>query len=130
MHDRPPSDGSPASPAAAARVAADPVPLTLSDTRTTYDNFEVAGFGQALSSASHPGTNSWAFTLDYETMQWMQLDQNGDANSWPLGEFLALRMRHGANGAIAHARIACGSEVSRRDRLGAARGRTPPSKRR
>ena len=26
-------------------------------------------------------------------MQWMQLDQNGDANSWPLGEFLALRMR-------------------------------------
>ena len=22
-------------------------------------------------------------------MQWMQLDQNGDANSWPLGEFLA-----------------------------------------
>ena len=48
---------------------------------------------KALSSASHPGTNSWAFTLDYETMQWMQLDQNGDANSWPLGEFLALRMR-------------------------------------
>ena len=46
MHDRPPSDGSPASPAAAARVAADPVPLTLSDTRTTYDKFEVAGFGQ------------------------------------------------------------------------------------
>ena len=40
-----------------------------------------------------PGTNVWAFTLDYETMQWMQLDQNGDANSWPLGEFLALRMR-------------------------------------
>ena len=133
-------------------------------------------------------------------MQWMQLDQNGDANSWSLGEFLAqdevrvmmldpactksltfrefvngrLRSRtpttglvhqprrtmapsttslhrrtpspppalghpsrpptgcrsshpnlsalgsHGANGAIAHARsIACGSEVSRRDRLGA-----------
>ena len=46
MHDRPPSDGSPASPAAAARAAADPVPLTLSDTRTTYDKFEVAGFGQ------------------------------------------------------------------------------------
>ena len=47
MHDRPPSDGSPASPAAAARAAADPVPLiTLSDIRTTYDNFEVAGFGQ------------------------------------------------------------------------------------
>ena len=22
-------------------------------------------------------------------MQWMQLDQNGDANSWSLGEFLA-----------------------------------------
>ena len=33
--------------------------------------------------------NSWAFTLDYETMQWMQLDQNGDANSWSLGELLA-----------------------------------------
>ena len=33
--------------------------------------------------------SSWAFTLDYETMQWMQLDQNGDANSWSLGEFLA-----------------------------------------
>ena len=47
----------------------------------------------ALISKSPPGTNSWAFTLDYETMQWMQLDQNGDANSWPLGEFLALRMR-------------------------------------
>ena len=46
MHDRPPSDGSPASPAAAARAAADPVPLTLSDIRTSYDNFEVAGFGQ------------------------------------------------------------------------------------
>ena len=47
MQDRPSSDGSPASPAAAARAAADPVPLiTLSDTRTTYDNFEVAGFGQ------------------------------------------------------------------------------------
>ena len=46
MHDRPPSDGSPASPAAAARAAADPVPLTLSNTRTTYDNFEVVGFGQ------------------------------------------------------------------------------------
>ncbi|EOD28254.1 hypothetical protein EMIHUDRAFT_456965 [Emiliania huxleyi CCMP1516] len=125
MHDRPPSDGSPASPAAAARAAADPVPFTL---RTSNDNFEVAGFGQALSSASHPGTNSWAFTLDYETMQWMQLDQNGDANSWSLGEFLAqdevrvmmldpactksLTFReHGANGAIAHARsIACGSE--------------------
>ena len=29
------------------------------------------------------------FTLGYETMQWMQLDQNGDANSWSLGEFLA-----------------------------------------
>ena len=42
---------------------------------------------KALSSASHPGTNSWAFTLDYETMQWMQLDQNGDANSWSLGEY-------------------------------------------
>ena len=40
-----------------------------------------------------PTPASWAFTLDYETMQWMQLDQNGDANSWPLGEFLALRMR-------------------------------------
>ena len=48
MHDRPPSDGSPASPAAdaAAHAAADPVPLTLSDIRTSYDNFEVAGFGQ------------------------------------------------------------------------------------
>ena len=46
MPDRPPSDGSPASPAAAARAAADPVPLTLSDIRTSYDNFEVAGFGQ------------------------------------------------------------------------------------
>ena len=57
MHDRPPSDGSPASPAAdaAAHAAADPVPLTLSDirtsydnfeVRTSYDNFEVAGFGQ------------------------------------------------------------------------------------
>ena len=44
---------------------------------------------KALSSASHPGTNSWSFTLGYETMQWMQLDQNGDANSWSLGEFLA-----------------------------------------
>mmetsp|Transcript_12443 Transcript_12443/g.39845 ORF Transcript_12443/g.39845 Transcript_12443/m.39845 type:complete len:208 (-) Transcript_12443:73-696(-) len=44
MHDRPPSDGSPASPAAAARAAADPVPFTL---RTSInDNFEVAGFGQ------------------------------------------------------------------------------------
>ena len=51
MHDRPPSDGSPASPAAdsSPRTAADPVPLTLSDTRTTYDNFEVAGFGPPLS---------------------------------------------------------------------------------
>ena len=28
--------------------------------------------------------SSWAFTLDYETMQWMQLDQNGDANSQQL----------------------------------------------
>ena len=47
MHDRPPSDGSPASPAAdSSRAAADPVPLTLSDIRTSYDNFEVAGFGQ------------------------------------------------------------------------------------
>ena len=45
--------------------------------------------GRRSQSASHPGTNSWAFTLDYETMQWMQLDQNGDANSWSLGEFLA-----------------------------------------
>ncbi|EOD17288.1 hypothetical protein EMIHUDRAFT_255946 [Emiliania huxleyi CCMP1516] len=102
-------------------------------------------------------------------MQWMQLDQNGDANSWSLGEFLAqdevrvmmldpactksltfpaeddgslddipsstdaftaagpgpssaasdglhvierVQKRHGANGAIAHARIACGSEVA------------------
>ena len=31
---------------AAAHAAADPVPLTLSDIRTSYDNFEVAGFGQ------------------------------------------------------------------------------------
>ena len=47
MHDRPPSDGSPASPAAdPSRAAADPVPLTLSDIRTSYDIFEVAGFGQ------------------------------------------------------------------------------------
>ena len=43
----------------------------------------------ALISKSPPGTNSWAFTLHYETMQWMQLDQNGDANSWSLGEELA-----------------------------------------
>ena len=54
MHDRPPSDGSPASPAAAARAAADPVPLTLSDTRTTYDNFEVAGFGQVPTTCLPP----------------------------------------------------------------------------
>ena len=54
MHDRPPSDGSPASPAAAARAAADPVPLTLSDTRTTYDNFEVAGFGQVSTTCLPP----------------------------------------------------------------------------
>ena len=54
MHDRPPSDGSPASPAAAARAAADPVPLTLSDTRTTYDNFEVAGFGQVQRTCLPP----------------------------------------------------------------------------
>ena len=54
MHDRPPSDGSPASPAAdaAAHAAADPVPLTLSDIRTSYDNFEVAGFGQVHLLAS------------------------------------------------------------------------------
>ena len=54
MHDRPPSDGSPASPAAAARAAADPVPLTLSDIRTSYDNFEVAGFGQVQPTTLPP----------------------------------------------------------------------------
>ncbi|EOD18108.1 hypothetical protein EMIHUDRAFT_196188 [Emiliania huxleyi CCMP1516] len=61
-----------------------------------HDNFEVAGFGQ--------------------------LDQNGDANSWSLGDFLAqdemrVMMRtksltfreHGANGARS---IACGSELT------------------
>ena len=55
MHDRPPSDGSPASPAAdaAAHAAADPVPLTLSDIRTSYDNFEVAGFGQVQPACLH-----------------------------------------------------------------------------
>ena len=42
----------------------------------------------ALISKS-PRHQPWAFTLDYKTMQWMQLDQNGDANSWSLGEFLA-----------------------------------------
>ena len=56
MHDRPPSDGSPASPAAdaAAHAAADPVPLTLSDIRTSYDNFEVAGFGQVPTTCLPP----------------------------------------------------------------------------
>ena len=60
MHDRPPSDGSPASPAAAARAAADPVPLTLSDTRTTYDNFEVAGFGQVQPTTCLPPCSRFA----------------------------------------------------------------------
>ena len=45
--------------------------------------------GGAAGACAAPSTNSWAFTLDYKTIQWMQLDQNGDANSWPLGEFLA-----------------------------------------
>ena len=42
----------------------------------------------ALISKS-PRHQPLAFTLDYKTIQLMQLDQNGDANSWPLGEFLA-----------------------------------------
>ena len=60
MHDRPPSDGSPASPAAAARAAADPVPLALSDTRTTYDNFEIAGFGQVQPTTCLPPCSRFA----------------------------------------------------------------------
>ena len=62
MHDRPPSDGSPASPAAdaAAHAAADPVPLTLSDIRTSYDNFEVAGFGQVQKPTCLPPCSRFA----------------------------------------------------------------------
>ena len=62
MHDRPPSDGSPASPAAdaAAHAAADPVPLTLSDIRTSYDNFEVAGFGQVQNLTCLPPCSRFA----------------------------------------------------------------------
>ena len=57
MHDRPQSAGSPASPAAAARAAADPVPLTI---RTSYDNFEVAGFGQVQPNTCLPPCSRFA----------------------------------------------------------------------
>ncbi|EOD33316.1 hypothetical protein EMIHUDRAFT_229868 [Emiliania huxleyi CCMP1516] len=73
--DRPPSDGSPASPAAAAHAAADPVPLTLSDIRTSYDNFEVAGFGQVahhehLTVVSNIWTCGAIWTVAVCTLLW------------------------------------------------------------